>query len=166
MKFERLVILSIMLLAVTSTTVNVMVDLGRGASALHVLGECLVIASLLFGILLVGLKSISLKKQLLNQTSDIERARAEALRWKQEASSNLAGLAQAIDRQFDRWSLSAAEKEVGLLLLKGLSLKEIAEVRNVSEKTVRAQSLAIYSKANLAGRAELSAFFLEDLLLP
>ncbi|MGE3975871.1 MAG: helix-turn-helix transcriptional regulator, partial [Bdellovibrionales bacterium] len=50
--------------------------------------------------------------------------------------------------------------------LKGLSLKEIAGVRNTTEKTARVQSTAIYSKAGLSGRSELSAFFLEDLLLP
>jgi hypothetical protein len=33
-----------------------------------------------------------------------------------------------------------------------------------TEKTARVQSMAIYSKAGLAGRSELSAFFLEDLL--
>jgi DNA-binding NarL/FixJ family response regulator len=61
---------------------------------------------------------------------------------------------------------SPAEREVGLLLLKGLSHKEIAGVLDKSERTVRQQSLGIYKKAGLAGRAELSAFFLEDLLLP
>jgi DNA-binding NarL/FixJ family response regulator len=55
---------------------------------------------------------------------------------------------------------------VGLLLLKGLSLKEAAEARQTSERTVRQQALAVYRKAGLAGRAELAAFFLEDLLLP
>jgi DNA-binding NarL/FixJ family response regulator len=59
-----------------------------------------------------------------------------------------------------------SEREVGLLLLKGLSLKDIAVVRGASEATVRQQAQAIYRKADLAGRAELSAFFLEDLLLP
>ncbi|MGH8595878.1 MAG: LuxR C-terminal-related transcriptional regulator, partial [Gammaproteobacteria bacterium] len=59
-----------------------------------------------------------------------------------------------------------AEREVALLLLKGLSSKEIAAVRGVSERTVREQSRAIYSKAGLTGRAALSAFFLEDLLAP
>lgn len=53
-----------------------------------------------------------------------------------------------------------------LLLLKGLSHKVIAEVRATSERTVRQQALAVYRKAGLAGRAELAAFFLEDLLLP
>jgi DNA-binding NarL/FixJ family response regulator len=76
------------------------------------------------------------------------------------------GLSKAIDQQLSKWKLSAAEKEVAFLLLKGLSLKEIAEVRNTSEKTARVQSIAVYSKSNLSGRSELSAFFLEDLLVP
>jgi hypothetical protein len=32
--------------------------------------------------------------------------------------------------------------------------------------TVRQHAVAVYRKSGLAGRAELSAFFLEDLLLP
>jgi DNA-binding CsgD family transcriptional regulator len=62
--------------------------------------------------------------------------------------------------------LTAAEREVGLLILKGLSYKEIAIIRNVSEKTVRLQAHTLYRKAKLSGRAALSAYFLEDLLLP
>jgi len=52
------------------------------------------------------------------------------------------------------------------LLLKGLTNKEIAGVRNTSVPTVRSQTNAIYSKSGLSGRSELAAFFLEDLLLP
>ena len=59
-----------------------------------------------------------------------------------------------------------AEEEVGLLLLKGLSMKEIADLRGTSERTAREQAGAVYAKAGLSGRAELSAFFLEDLLPP
>jgi DNA-binding NarL/FixJ family response regulator len=55
---------------------------------------------------------------------------------------------------------------VALLLLKGLSHKEVATVRAVSERTVREQARSIYSKTGLTGRAALSAFFLEDLLAP
>jgi DNA-binding CsgD family transcriptional regulator len=72
----------------------------------------------------------------------------------------------AIDVQLERWSLSPAEKETALLLLKGLGHKEIAQVLDKSERTVRQQAMAVYRKAGLAGRAELAAFFLEDLLLP
>jgi hypothetical protein len=44
--------------------------------------------------------------------------------------------------------------------------RDIAQARGTSERTVRQQALALYRKAGVAGRAELSAFFLEDLLLP
>jgi DNA-binding CsgD family transcriptional regulator len=97
---------------------------------------------------------------------DLELARAQGQRWRAEARGYLNGLGQAIESQFSLWNLTEAEREVALLLLKGLSLKEIATVRAVSERTVREQARAIYSKSGLTGRASLSAFFLEDLLAP
>ncbi|MGH8557920.1 MAG: response regulator transcription factor, partial [Methylococcales bacterium] len=97
---------------------------------------------------------------------DLELARAQGQRWRSEARSLLNGLGVAIDSQFSRWNLTEAEREVALLLLKGLSQKEIAVVRAVSERTVREQARSIYAKAGLTGRAGLSAFFLEDLLAP
>jgi DNA-binding NarL/FixJ family response regulator len=45
-------------------------------------------------------------------------------------------------------------------------MKEIAEARQVAERTTRQQATVIYGKTGLSGRASLSAFFLEDLLLP
>ena len=41
-----------------------------------------------------------------------------------------------------------------------------AAVLDRSERTVRQHAVSVYRKSGLAGRAELSAFFLEDLLLP
>jgi len=66
--------------------------------------------------------------------------------------------------QMARWGLTAAETEVARLLLLGLSMKDIAVARGTSERTAREQAQAVYRKGHLAGRAELSAFFLEDLL--
>ena len=97
---------------------------------------------------------------------DLDRARTEAERWRRDAADALRGLGAAIDAQFERWKLSAAEREVALLLLKGLAHKEIADIRGTNEKTVRKQALVVYRKGGLSGRAELSAFILEDLLLP
>lgn len=65
-----------------------------------------------------------------------------------------------------RWGLTPAEQDIALLLLKGLSHKEIAQVRAVSETTVRQQARSLYRKAGLSGRSDLAAFFLEDLLGP
>ncbi|MBE7479700.1 MAG: LuxR family transcriptional regulator [Polyangiaceae bacterium] len=92
--------------------------------------------------------------------------RAEAERWRNEARDLIEGLGAAIDRQFERWGLSPAEREIGLLLLKGLSHQEVADLRGVSERTVRQQARSLYKKAGLSGRADLAAYFLEDLLVP
>ncbi|MBW7935271.1 MAG: helix-turn-helix transcriptional regulator [Gemmatimonadaceae bacterium] len=92
--------------------------------------------------------------------------KAERDQWRASAQSTLAGLGAAIDGQFDAWKLTAAEREVALLLLKGYGHKQIAGATQRSERTVRQHAVAVYQKSGLAGRAELAAFFLEDLLLP
>ena len=102
-------------------------------------------------------RNLFLKEQLVV-------SKAENNKWKEQNAHLIGGLSQAIDAQLEEWHLSPSEKEIALLLLKGLSLKEVAEVRGVSERTARQQSVSIYQKSGLAGRAELSAYFLEDLL--
>ena len=75
------------------------------------------------------------------------------------------GLLDTIDRAFAAWMLTPAESEVAMLLLKGLSHREIADVREVGYATVRQQAQVVYRKAGLAGRHDLAAWFLEDLLV-
>jgi DNA-binding NarL/FixJ family response regulator len=97
---------------------------------------------------------------------DLDLVRARSGHWSREMAGRLRELGAAIQVQFEAWNLTPAEQEVGLLMLKGFSHKEIARLRAVSEPTIRQQAASIYQKANLGGRAALSAFFLEDLLLP
>lgn len=104
--------------------------------------------------------------QLVRAQTDLAKALVENEQWSRENHELLQGLGAAINKQFGIWRLTKAEAEVGLLILKGLSHKEIARVRQTSERTIREQARALYKKSGLAGRAELSAFFLEDLLLP
>ena len=80
-------------------------------------------------------------------------------------TARLAGeLYSVIQTQFSEWKLSPSESEVALLLIKGLSMKEIADARDVKEKTVRLQATGIYAKSGNAGRSELAAHFIEDLM--
>lgn len=72
----------------------------------------------------------------------------------------------AMQEQFDAWKLTPAEKDVALLLVKGLSLEEIAGVRESGAKTVRQHAANVYAKAKLDGRHQLAAYFLEDLMTP
>ncbi len=97
---------------------------------------------------------------------DLAVARAEGNGWRAKVRSHLAGLKAGMDIQFQDWDLTAAEREVGLLILKGLSHKEIAALRATTEATVRQQAQSIYRKANLPGKTAFSAFFLEDLFAP
>ena len=111
-------------------------------------------------------RSRQLDRELAEALAEAARWSEDARRWNREAQAVLQGLGVAIDRQFDRWGLTPAEREVALLQLKGLRHKAIAELRHTSERTVRQQALAVYRKSGLDGRSDLAAFFLEDLLLP
>lgn len=71
---------------------------------------------------------------------------------------------KVIQEQLNEWELTPSEREVALLLLKGLSFEEIASVRETKEKTVRQQATAIYRKSGLNGRHAFAAWFFEDFL--
>jgi DNA-binding CsgD family transcriptional regulator len=96
----------------------------------------------------------------------LDRARAEGDGWRKTALGQIEGLSRSIRRQFDDWGLTEAEADVAGLMLKGLSHKEIAHLRDGSEATVRQHAAAVYRKSGLASRSQLAAFFLEDLLAP
>jgi len=141
-------------------------DLRAGSTVGHVGLETAALLLALAGARLLWSRSRSERRSARKLGSWLREMHSEADRWRREAEVALRGLGQAIDGRFDRWALTAAEREIGLLLLEGCSLREIAELRTTSERTARQQALAVYRKAGVAGRAELSAFFLEDLLLP
>ncbi|NNE06615.1 MAG: hypothetical protein HKN15_12915 [Xanthomonadales bacterium] len=93
-----------------------------------------------------------------------EAATGEAMLHTEALEKALYDIQNHIQQEFDRWSLTLAEKEIALLLLKGLRLKDIAESRGTSERTVRQQAQAVYKKAGLDGRFELAAYFIEDVI--
>jgi DNA-binding CsgD family transcriptional regulator len=75
-------------------------------------------------------------------------------------------LSDVIRDEFKRWKLTETEQEIALMLIKGLSMQEIGALRGVKEKSVRHRATAIYAKANVANRYELTSYFIEDLLAP
>jgi DNA-binding NarL/FixJ family response regulator len=148
------------------SAVDVASDVADGAGAAHVALEAVLVLGSLVGLAHVVRQLRSAEARARDLERDLDGTRADLARWRAEAQEHVEGLGAAIDRQFLRWQLTPAEREVALLLLKGLALKDVAQLRATSERTVRQQSLAIYRKSGLAGRAELAAFFLEDLLSP
>lgn len=97
-------------------------------------------------------------------TSELRRA----LNHQQDQDATIAKASgemnRVVQRQFDTWQLSRAERDVAYLALKGLDVAEIASARNAAPGTVRAQLSAIYGKAGVSGRAQFAAHFVEDLL--
>jgi DNA-binding CsgD family transcriptional regulator len=145
---------------------DVVIDYRQGGSLASQTFEILVFLSALAGLAVHGWQLASARSLSERLGRELSETRLEAQRWSRETREVLQGLGAAMDRQFDKWGLTSAEREIALLQLKGLRHKEIAEVRKTSERTVRQQALAVYRKAGLSGRNDLAAFFLEDLLLP
>lgn len=142
---------------VTDITTNIL----DGVPAGHIWHEVL-LCLLAIGSLIWQLVTISRKDR---QIQGISHELAEGRKNYQKRSHDQATqLRTLIDQQFAEWQLSHSEMDVALLLIKGLSMKEIAEIRSTQEKTVRQQAAMIYKKSKLSGRQELAAFFLEDIL--
>ena len=69
-----------------------------------------------------------------------------------------------LHERFADWGLTPAEKDVALFSIKGLSTADIANLRNTSEGTVKAQTNAIYRKAGVSGRPQLLSLFIDELM--
>jgi DNA-binding CsgD family transcriptional regulator len=141
-------------------------DGGAGVDTLHIVIESLVLIIAAGSGLFLLLRHWQQKRRLGELARQMQQARADSVRWRSRYHDTIQGLGQAIQSQFAEWQLSGAESEIALLILKGLSLGEIADLRQTSERTVRDQARAVYRKSGLSNRASLSAYFLEDLLLP
>lgn len=141
-------------------------DYSEGVDMLHVAIESLVLA--VSGLAMLGLlvRTVRQRRHLGDLAENLDRARSESARWRERYQDTIRGLSAAIAEQFERWELSTSEAEIAMLMLKGLGLKEIAEIRGTGERTVREQARSVYRKAGVANRSALSAFFLEDLLAP
>ncbi len=74
------------------------------------------------------------------------------------------GFQASIEKHFSDWGLSRAERDVALLTIKGMSIPEIARLRNTAEGTVKAQNASIYRKAGVGSRAELISAVIEELI--
>lgn len=170
---ERYYTIAVFTLVLILTTFDVIEDMKEGVKATHLSIELGIILACGLGSFILLAKFFNKKKQISilnqhieNQNEEILGHKEKADYWKRESSKFIEGLGIVINRQMELWKLSPSEKDVALFLLKGLTLKEVAEIRTTSEKTVRHQATSIYKKSELNGRQELSAFFLEDLLIP
>lgn len=159
-KFIAVILLIIMCL----NFFDVLTDISLGVPGWHIFSESIIV-------IVSGIGALFLIKDIHARTSDISRLKQELLisddkfrNVSDEMKNARHEYSAVIQSQFTQWSLTPSEQNVAMLLLKGLSFKEISGVRNTKEKTVRQQASVIYSKANVEGRHEFAAWFLEDFM--
>lgn len=160
----------ILVIALASIVVGGAVDLGMDRPqdwlSFHVVFETLMIAGAMGMASTLWLGWWRSTRSIEELRRSLEARREERDAWRSSAEQALEGMGRAIDRQFAAWELTPAERDVALLLLKGYSHKAIAKETRRGPQTVRQHAAVVYRKGDLSGRAELAAFFLEDLMLP
>lgn len=135
---------------------------GPGELAIDLLEKTILAGVMIAAALLVvRLEAVASDTDTLR--ADIAHARREGAEWRAQSRRLMETLSDAIQAQFDRWSFTPAESDIAGLILKGLSLRDIAELRHTTEPTIRQQAQGVYRKSGLSNRAQLSAYFLEDL---
>jgi putative tricarboxylic transport membrane protein len=106
----------------------------------------------------------ALRCRLQELSIEVERRTREVLQRSQDIAAVRVGMNAQVEREFNRWELTDAERSIAHLMLKGLRFKDIARARKTSDRTVRQQAQAIYRKAGLDGRTDLAAYFLDSVL--
>lgn len=132
--------------------VDVAMDLAE-AGRTELLHNAVELAAVLALALGVGLLWLELRRVLARQARMADQLRVAS-----------GAFHELLEERFDGWSLTPAERDVALLLVKGLSLAEIAGLRDSAEGTVKAHCARVYAKAGVSGRTQLVSLFLEELM--
>ncbi len=163
-QLKEIYLILIFLIMMIASGIDLIIDFSAGTNFSHAMQESIIVALslialawLLFDIRQQGREIETLRSELLSR----QKPKHTPEKYVLEARVSLGNV---INQQFSDWQLTNSEKEVGRFLLKGLSLKEIAAIRNTLEKTVRQQASSIYKKSELNGRHAFSAWFIEDIL--
>lgn len=161
---KEAVLIAIFAMVMVASGVDLLADIFHGASIEHVVREAAIVTISMVAIIwvLLDLRQQALEIRVLkNELEGTDAPVATPRKYVLEARKKLGNV---VTQQFSEWKLTGSEADVGWLLLKGLSLKEIAMVRSTAEKTVRQQASSIYKKSGVQGRHAFSAWFIEDIL--
>lgn len=143
-------------------------DFHEGVSSKHLIVELILFfLSLLGYIYYWSIKynyEQNIESKIKSLNTKLEQRNTELNHLNKQVKSYIEEFREDISKTFIQWKFTKSEADVAGLLLKGMSLKEIAEVRNSNENTVRSQCSSIYKKSNLANRSQLSSYFLDDLV--
>jgi len=158
------VLILVFAVVVAASGADLVSDLSHGADAEHMIKEAIIVSLSLLAIAWLMWDQHQQRLEIRSLQQELDTANSLQTHPKKYVLEARKKLGNVVSRQFSEWQLTGSETEVGWLLLKGLSLKEIAIVRSTQEKTVRQQASSIYKKAGISGRHAFSAWFIEDIL--
>lgn len=145
-------------------TLDVITDISLGVPQWHIIEESMIVLASGLGFIYLLWEMRRRSRELKSLAGDLSSAGRQLRDINDEMRRARSSFSESIHQQFLDWGLTLSEQQVAMLLLKGLSFREIAAVRETREKTVRQQASSIYSKSGLEGRHTFSAWFLEDFL--
>ncbi|MBA6265610.1 MAG: LuxR C-terminal-related transcriptional regulator [Colwellia sp.] len=158
------IIASVLLIIMVLNFFDVLTDISLGVPMWHVFEESMIVLiSGIAGVFLI----LEIKKRTHNERllkNKLNASTDELNNITEEMTLARRQYSQVIHDQFELWQLTQSEQNVAMLLLKGLSFKEISAVRETKEKTVRQQASTIYNKSGVEGRHDFAAWFLEDFI--
>lgn len=163
---RRALFMALVVCVFSISTVEIAGEFLAGETLHEMLDDLLrfVFSAALLAILIA--ERLAQRRELAELRGQLHKARGQLAKTDSQ-SVGLANQYRAVmQKQFDLWQLSASEQDVVIGILKGLSFREIAELRGTREKTVRQQASTVYRKAGVGGRNELTAWFFEDMLDP
>lgn len=161
---KDLLITAVLGVVMILNSLDVITDIGLGVPSWHIMEEIMIVVVSGCGFIYLLWEM----RQRTHHMRELSHTLTTADRQLQDITEEMrrarSSYSETIHQQFMAWGLTRSEQEVAMLLLKGLSFKEIAVLRDTREKTVRQQASAIYGKSSLEGRHAFSAWFLEDFL--
>lgn len=168
-KMAKSIRLSVYFLVVIALALlDIWFDFKHGIPARHLLFEVFIFFLGLVGFNYFSSMAYKIHREKLNQLQslqkDISDRNSELEILDRKVKSYREEFRQEIADTFSKWGFTRSEADVAGLLLKGMSLKEVAEARKSNERTVRSQCSSIYRKSKLGNRSQLSSYFLDDLV--
>ena len=164
---HRQTVLAVFVLIVFGTSAAEIVSEFVDGESLGSMGDDLsrfALSAIVLGIFIYELRAQ--QRALRELRGQLEKGRGQLARLDTKSRELASQYRAVMQMQFDAWNLTASEQDVVIGMLKGLSFREIAELRETREKTVRQQASSVYRKAGVSGRNELAAWFFEDMLEP
>lgn len=98
---------------------------------------------------------------LFNYTSFLKNQNSKA---QMQLSALKVDFDEYVRSQFAKWELTVAEKDVALLLLRGLNTSDIADLRSVSVGTIKVQAHNVFGKSGVSSRVEFMALFMDEFI--